>query len=151
MAGLFWHLRRGRSWLPAGLVLVAAGCGKVAVDGTYREAGRPEVVYEFRPDATWSATMEIKVPLGLLPHGSGRRLAGVYRRQGSTLELTCQSVEERDPVSGEYRAVRIFDGDDESLLRGYDHAFTVEGGTLRATGEGHPFGSGELVPVEAAE
>jgi hypothetical protein len=151
MPGISWQLGRGWSWVPAALVLVAAGCGKVAVDGTYRDAGLPEVVYEFRPDATWTAKMEKKVPLGLLPHGSGRKLTGVYRLQGSTLELTCRSVEERDPVSGDYRAVRIIDGDDESLLRGYDHEFTVEGGTLRALGEGYPFGSGELVPVEAAE
>lgn len=153
MREFLWPSGRVWRWWAVALVLAVGGCGQVEVDGIYRDAGRPEVVYEFRPDATWTATMENKVPLGLLPHGSGRKLEGVYRRQGSTLELTCQSVDERDPVSGEYRRVRIFDGDDESLLRGYDHAYTVDGGTLRALGEGHPFGSGDLTAVrnEAAE
>lgn len=144
---------RGLHWLPVALALAVAGCGKVEVGGVYHDTDRPEVVYEFRPDATWTATLEMKVPLGLLPHGSGRKLEGVYRLRGSTLELDCRSVDERDPVSGEYRAVRVFDGDGDELLRGYDHSFTVEGGILRVLGEAHPFGSGELRAVreEASE
>lgn len=88
--------------------------------------------------------MENRVPLGLLPHGSGRKLEGVYRRRGSALELTCLAVYDRDPLGGEYRAVRVFDGDDEDLRRGYDHAFLVEDGALRPRGEGSPFGTGAL-------
>jgi len=147
MVDFFSHWSRGWRWLAAVLVLAGAGCGKVEVGGIYHDADRPEVVYELRPDATWTATLEMKVPLGLLPHGSGRKLEGVYRLRGSTLELECRSVHERDPVSGEYRAVRVFDGDSDELLQGYDHSFAVEGGTLRVLGEAHPFGSGELTAV----
>lgn len=153
MADVSWQGFRGLRWLPATLALAATGCGKVEVGGVYRDVDRPEVVYEFRPDATWMASIEMKVPVGLLPYGSGRKLEGVYRLRGSTLELTCQSVVERDPVSGEYRAVGSFDGGGEELLRGYDHSFTVEDGTLRVLGEAQPFGSGELTAArdESAE
>lgn len=128
-----------------------AGCGKVEVDGVYQDARRPEVVYDFRPDATWVATMEMKVPVGLLPYGSGRRLEGVYELKGRRLELRCRAVYERDPVSGEFRPVRIFDGDDETLLRGYDHVLVVVDGTLRSAegdAEEYPFGAVELAVVE---
>jgi hypothetical protein len=58
------------------------------------------------------------------------------------------SVEERDPVSVGFAPVRVFDGDSDSLLRSYHHGFLVEEDKLVPSEPDHPFGGGELVPVE---
>ena len=68
--------------------------------------------------------------------------------RGRKLRLTCLSVEERDPVSVDFAPVRVFDGDGDGLLRGYDHGFVVEEEKLVPSEPDHPFGGGELVPVQ---
>jgi hypothetical protein len=74
--------------------------------------------YEFRPDLTWTATWESRVPAGIFAQGSARRLEGVYVLRGRRLELRCRAVLERDPMSLGFVPVRSFDGDGELLLRG---------------------------------
>jgi hypothetical protein len=128
-----------------------AGCEKVEVVGIYRDVSQADLVYEFRPDGTWTALWENKVPMGLFAQGSARRLQGTYDLRGRQLRLTCLAVEERDPTSVGFVPVRVFDGDDGALLRGYDHGFEVRRGRFLPTEPDHPFGGGELVPAEAAE
>jgi len=132
--------------LAAALVVAVAGCQRAEVTGRYRDASQADLVYEFRPDGTWTAVWEKKVPMGMFAQGSARRLQGTYSLRGRKLELTCLSVEERDPVSVDFAPVRVFDGDD--LLRGYNHGFVVKEGKLVSSEPDHPFGGGELVPVE---
>lgn len=127
------------------------GCEKVEVAGSYRDASQQDLVYEFRPDGTWTAVWENKVPMGLFAQGSARRLQGTYELSGRRLRLTCLSVEERDPVSVSFVPVRIHDGNNEALRRGYDHEFEVREGRLVPSEPDHPFGGGELVPVGGAE
>lgn len=128
-----------------------AGCEKVEVAGRYRDASQEGLVYEFRPDGTWTAVWEKKVPMGLFAQGSARRLQGVYELRGRRLQLTCLAVEERDPVSVGFAPVRVHDGDDETLRRQYDHGFEVREGQLVPLQPDHPFGGGELVPVGDAQ
>ena len=128
-----------------------AGCEKVEVAGRYRDVSQPGLVYDFRPDGTWTAVWEKKIPMGLFSQGSARRLQGTYELRGRRLRLTCLSVEERDPVSVGFVPVRIYDGDGDALRRGYDHGFEVREGRLVPSEPEHPFGGGELVPVDDPE
>lgn len=132
--------------LAAAFAAAAAGCNKAEVAGSYRDTSQPDLVYDFRPDGTWTAIWEKKVPMGLFAQGSARRLQGTYEIRGRELRLTCLSVEERDPVSVGFAPVRTFDGEGDSLLRGYDHGFSVEEGKLVPLQPDHPFGGGELMP-----
>ena len=134
--------------LVAALVVAVAGCQRPEVTGRYRDASQVDLVYEFRPDGTWTAVWEKKVPMGLFAQGSARRLQGTYALRGRRLELKCLSLEERDPVSVDFAPVRVFDGDSDDLLRGYDHGFFVEEDKLVPSEPDHPFGGGELVPIE---
>ena len=134
--------------LAVGFAVAVAGCEKLEVAGRYRDASQTDLVYEFRPDGTWTAIWEKKVPMGLFAQGSARRLQGTYDLRGRRLRLTCLSVEERDPVSVGFAPVRVFDGDSDSLLRSYHHGFLVEEDKLVPSEPDHPFGGGELVPVE---
>ncbi|MEX1110820.1 MAG: hypothetical protein WEB31_03370 [Chthoniobacterales bacterium] len=133
-------------------LLVLAGCGEAPeLSGAYDDPGRPGLRYEFRPDLTWTATWESKVPAGIFAQGAARRLEGVYVLRGRRLELTCHQVLERDPMSLGFGPVRSFDGAGELLLRGYDHGFTLEEGALVPAREDHPFGGGRLVPVAGTD
>jgi hypothetical protein len=149
-------MRRG-AWKRAAFVALLcalvglAGCEKVEVAGRYRDPSQEGLFYELRPDGTWTAEWEKKVPMGLFPQGEARRLQGVYELRGRRLELTCLAVEERDPVSVGFAPVRVHDGDGEALRRQYDHAFDVREGTLVPLDPDHPFGGGELVPVGDTE
>ena len=143
--------RAGAFILLSMVAVVLSGCGKVELAPRYRDVAQAGLVYEFRPDGTWTATWENKVPMGIFVQGSARRLGGVYDLRGRRLRLTCQSVEERDPVGGIFQPVRVFDGTDETLLRGYDHGFEVQEGKLQPSQPDHPFGGGELVPLEQAK
>jgi hypothetical protein len=134
--------------LAVAFAVAMAGCEKPQVAGRYRDASQTDLVYEFRPDGTWTAVWEKKVPMGLFAQGSARRLQGTYELRGRQLRLTCLSVDERDPVSVDFAPVRVFDGEGEVLFRGYDHGFVVEEGKLVPSEPDHPFGGGELVPVE---
>jgi len=144
--------RRARRYvlftLGVGFAVAMAGCEKPEVTGRYRDASHADLVYEFRPDGTWTALWEKKVPMGLFAQGSARRLQGTYDLRGRQLRLTCLSVEERDPVGVDFAPVRVFDGDSDSLLRGYNHGFVVQENKLVPSEPDHPFGGGELVPVE---
>lgn len=128
-----------------------AGCEKVEVAGRYRDASQPGLVYHFESDGTWTAVWENKVPMGLFVQGAARRLRGTYELRGRHVRLFCTSVEERDPVGVDFLPVRVFDGDDTALRRGYDHGFEVNDGQLVPSEPDHPFGGGELVPVGAAQ
>lgn len=143
-----------RGWAMA-LVLVwgggLAGCEKIEVVGRYRDASQPGLVYDLRADGTWTAVWENKVPMGLFAQGAARRLEGTYELRGRRLRLTCLSVAERDPVSVGFVPVRVHDGDDDTLRRGYDHGFEVREGRLVPTEPDHPFGGGELVSAGDAQ
>jgi len=147
MMSSLWH----RGLVLCLVVLGLAGCGKIELAGQYRDVSQQDLIYEFRPDGTWTALWESKVPMGLFAQGSARRLQGTYELRGRRLRLTCLAVEERDPVSVDFAPVRIFDGDDEALRRGYDHGFEVSEGRLLPAEPDHPFGGGELVPVGDAQ
>ena len=147
---------RAAAWCRAVVLAVAcavalAGCEKADVTGRYRDASQPDLVYDFREDGTWTAVWEKKVPMGLFARGSARRLQGSYEVRGRRLLLTCLSVEERDPVSVDFVPVRVFDGSDETLRRGYDHGFEVKDGKLHPSKQDHPFGGGELVPLDSEQ
>lgn len=149
-------MRRGAWQRLACVALLGAlaglcGCRKVEVAGRYRNPSQEALFYEFRPDGTWTAEWEKKVPMGLFLQGESRRLQGSYELRGHRLELTCLAVEERDPVRVGFAPVRLHDGNDEALRRAYDHAFEVREGTLVPLEPGHPFGGGKLVPLGAAE
>ena len=126
----------------------AAGCERAEVKGRYRDVAQTDLVYDFRPDGTWTAVWEKKVPMGLFAQGSARRLRGTYEVRGRQIRLTCLSVEERDPVSVGFEPVRALEGDGDSMLRVYDHGFASEEGKLVPLQPDHPFGGGELVPVK---
>lgn len=142
-------VRRAGAIILLWMVTVAlSGCGKVELAPRYRDVAQATLIYEFRADGTWTATWENKVPMGVFVQGSARRVGGVYELRGRRLRLTCQSVSERDPVGGVFQPVRVFDGNDEALLRGYDHGFEMQEGKLQPSEPDHPFGGGELVPLE---
>lgn len=148
--------RSSVSWGLRGLVvsalLVLTGCGDVPeLAGTYEDPGQPGLRYEFRPDLTWTATWESRVPAGIFAQGAARRLEGAYVLRGRRLELTCRAVLERDPMSLGFVPVRSFDGGGELLLRSYDHGFTLEEGALVPARGDHPFGGGRLMPAAGAD
>jgi hypothetical protein len=148
--------RSSAGWGLRGLMLSAllglAGCGDAPeLANTYDAPERPGLRYEFRPDLTWTATWESRVPAGIFAQGAARRLEGVYVLRGRRLELTCRAVLERDPMSLGFVPVRSFDGDGELLLRSYDHGFTLEEGALVPVQGDHPFGGGRLLPVSGAD
>lgn len=128
-----------------------AGCDKVEVTGRYRDASHADLIYEFRPDGTWTATWENKVPLGMFAQGAARRIGGTYEIRGRHVRLTCLTVEERDPVGGHFHSVRVFDGDNEALRRAYDHGFEAGDEGLRPQRADHPFGGGLLVPERGVQ
>ena len=133
-------------------LLGLAGCADAPeLANAYDDPERPGLRYEFRPDLTWTATWESRVPAGIFAQGSARRLEGVYVLRGRRLELTCRAVLERDPMSLGFVPVRSFDGDGELLLRSYDHGFTLEEGALVPAREDHPFGGERLVPAAGTD
>lgn len=143
---------RGLRGLMLSALLGLAGCGDAPeLANGYDAPERPGLRYEFRPDLTWTATWESRVPAGIFAQGSARRLEGVYVLRGRRLELTCRAVLERDPMSLGFVPVRSFDGDGELLLRSYDHGFTLEEGALVPVQGDHPFGGERLVPVAGAD
>jgi hypothetical protein len=112
--------------------LLSVGCGRVDVRGNdcgnYHDPDNPAARYELLEGGAWVAELELEVPAGVFPHGSGLRLEGHYSRRGEVIELVCVSASRQDPMSGDYEA----EAGDASR---YNHRFAV--------------GEGELLPVGA--
>lgn len=103
--------------------VVLAGCGRQKVEGVYRDEFNPALRYELRDGGDWSAEVVVEVPAGVFPYGADRKFSGLFTRRGDLLELVCSSAEQRDPISGDYRA-------DDAEPAQYNHLLLAEEGAL---------------------
>ena len=100
-------------------IAVLPGCGRVKVEGSYRDVENPAISYIFNADGTWRAEKVSEVGAGIFPHGSGRRLHGTFGRKGNIVELKCVEVSREEPMSGEFRSEPVD-------VSAYDHRLRVE-------------------------
>lgn len=128
-------------------IVLLPGCGREKIEGRYRDADNAAITYQLRADGTWTAVMSVKVPAGVFPHGSARKLQGTFTRQGDRLALECKSVEREDPITGDFRPER-------GEAAAYDHLLRIENGRLlpaaRQDGQSPLFAS-DLNPLGARE
>lgn len=132
--------------------MLLTGCSRERIEGRYRAVGNPSVSYCFQEGGLWSVEVPVTVPMGVFPHGAGKKFSGNYVRKGDALELVCTSSSRQDPISGDFREEEV----DVSI---YNHGLLVEGRALLAVGSNgetnslfasdlNPFGVRHLVPEE---